>query len=53
MIVPGSTYWNLGIGREPGEVLNDSEGVETMITPAPIFSASDCGVLSGRSEAVR
>jgi multimeric flavodoxin WrbA len=32
MIVPGSSYWNLGIGREPGEVRNDSEGVQTMKT---------------------
>ncbi|TAN45778.1 MAG: flavodoxin family protein [Nitrospirae bacterium] len=30
MIVPGSNYWNLGIGREIGEVLNDNEGVQTM-----------------------
>jgi multimeric flavodoxin WrbA len=31
MIIPGSSYWNLGIGREPGDVLNDSEGIETMV----------------------
>jgi multimeric flavodoxin WrbA len=30
MIVPGSSYWNIGIGREKGEVRNDTEGVETM-----------------------
>ncbi len=30
MIVPGSSYWNLGIGREPGEVRNDKEGMQTM-----------------------
>jgi len=30
MIVPGSNYWNVGIGRQPGEVNNDAEGVETM-----------------------
>jgi multimeric flavodoxin WrbA len=23
-------YWNLGIGREPGEVSNDDEGMRTM-----------------------
>lgn len=28
-IVPSSIYWNIGFGREKGEVLNDSEGVET------------------------
>jgi len=30
MIVPGSSYWNVGIGREKGEVLNDDEGILTM-----------------------
>jgi multimeric flavodoxin WrbA len=30
MIVPGSSYWNLGIGREKGEVLKDEEGMRTM-----------------------
>ena len=30
MIVPGSTYWNLTMGRDPGEALNDEEGMQTM-----------------------
>jgi multimeric flavodoxin WrbA len=30
MIIPGSTYWNVGIGRQPGEVNSDAEGVQTM-----------------------
>ena len=30
MIIPGSSYWNVGIGRKPGEVELDSEGLETM-----------------------
>ncbi len=30
MIIPGSNYWNIGIGRQPGEVNNDAEGVQTM-----------------------
>jgi multimeric flavodoxin WrbA len=30
MIVPGSTYWNLAIGRDPGDVLKDEEGMQTM-----------------------
>jgi multimeric flavodoxin WrbA len=30
MIVPGSSYWNLGIGREPGAVSGDEEGQNTM-----------------------
>ena len=30
MIVPGSIYWNIGIGRDIGEVEKDEEGVETM-----------------------
>ncbi len=32
MIVPGSSYWNIGIGREKGEVENDAEGIQTMKT---------------------
>jgi multimeric flavodoxin WrbA len=32
MVVPGSSYWNIGIGREPGDVQNDAEGVQTMKT---------------------
>jgi len=30
MIVVGSSYWNIGIGREPGEVAGDEEGMRTM-----------------------
>jgi multimeric flavodoxin WrbA len=30
MIVPGSTYWNLGYGMDPGEVEKDEEGIKTM-----------------------
>ncbi len=32
MIIPGSSYWNFGIGRMPGEVLSDEEGLRTMST---------------------
>lgn len=32
MIVPGSSYWNLGIGLAPGDVEGDEEGVQTMKT---------------------
>jgi multimeric flavodoxin WrbA len=34
MIVPGSSYWNIGIGREKGEVETDSEALGTMDTLA-------------------
>ncbi len=30
MIVPGSSYWNIGYGREVGEVQQDAEGLRTM-----------------------
>ncbi len=30
MIVPGSSYWNIGIGRKKGDVENDEEGMETI-----------------------
>ena len=29
-IVPGSTYWNLGFGREKGEVARDDEAARNM-----------------------
>ena len=32
MIIPGSSYWNIAIGREPGEVEQDEEGIRTMKT---------------------
>jgi len=31
MIVPGSSYWNIGMGRNKGEVNEDEEGIRTMI----------------------
>ena len=30
MIVPGSVYWNLGIGLKPGDVQQDNEVLRTM-----------------------
>ena len=30
MIVCGSSYWNIGMGRDVGQVRSDQEGVETM-----------------------
>ena len=30
MIIPGSSYWNLGIGRDKGEVEGDAEGLRNM-----------------------
>ncbi len=32
MIVPGSSYWNIGIGLAPGDVEGDDEGLMTMRT---------------------
>jgi len=32
MIVPASTYWNMTLARDPGDVLNDQEGIETFKT---------------------
>jgi multimeric flavodoxin WrbA len=32
MIVPGSSYWNVGIGLAPGDVKADDEGIATMKT---------------------
>jgi multimeric flavodoxin WrbA len=30
MIVPGSSYWNIGMGLAPGDVKKDKEGLATM-----------------------
>lgn len=30
MIVPGSSYWNMGFGLSEGDVMNDKEGLDTM-----------------------
>jgi hypothetical protein len=30
MIIPGSSYWNIGIGNKIGEVETDKEGMNTM-----------------------
>lgn len=32
MIVPGSSYWNMGFGLEPGKVEEDKEALDTMRT---------------------
>jgi multimeric flavodoxin WrbA len=30
MVIAGSSYWNMGYGRDKGEVLQDDEGLQTM-----------------------
>ena len=30
MIVPGSTYWNFGVGLQPGDVEDDAEAIDNM-----------------------
>jgi Multimeric flavodoxin WrbA len=32
MIIPGSSYWNIGVGRAKGDVSKDEEGLATMET---------------------
>ena len=32
MIIPGASYWNIGFGREKGQVSGDEEGMRTMQT---------------------
>ncbi len=29
MIIPGSSYWNIGFGKNPGEITRDDEGIAT------------------------
>ena len=30
MVMPGSSYWSIGVGRDIGDVLKDTEGLKTM-----------------------
>lgn len=30
MFMPGASYWSIGVGRDPGDVLKDDEGIQTM-----------------------
>ncbi|MCF7849930.1 MAG: flavodoxin family protein [Kiritimatiellales bacterium] len=30
MVIPGSSYWNIGYGMAPAETLQDAEGLQTM-----------------------
>jgi multimeric flavodoxin WrbA len=32
MIIPGSSYWNMGFGLDKGDVARDAEGLRTMAT---------------------
>jgi multimeric flavodoxin WrbA len=32
MIIPGSSYWNIGMGLDEGDVERDDEGIQTMHT---------------------
>lgn len=32
MIIPGSSYWNMGMGLDEGDVEKDEEGIQTMQT---------------------
>ena len=32
MIVPGSSYWNVGVARDKGDAEKDEEGIRTMRT---------------------
>jgi multimeric flavodoxin WrbA len=34
MLVVGSTYWNVAVGRDKGDVANDAEGMQTINTLA-------------------
>ena len=51
MIIPGSSYWNIGIGRERGEVEKDEEGIRTMKTLGRNKRPDESG--RGRHECLR
>ena len=42
VIVPGSTYWNLGFGMNPGEVAKDEDG--NMLIPAGVLGQNIFGL---------
>ena len=46
MVIPGSSYWNMGIGLHAGDVEKDEEGIRTMRTlgqnMAWVMKALDC-----------
>ena len=42
MIVAGSDYWNMAFGKLPGEVENDTEGMETVAK----FGANVAGLIN-------
>jgi len=53
MIVPGSSYWNVGIGRAKGDVEQDEEGMETMQTfYLDIVSLADSTLSSTRQRLI-
>jgi len=38
MIIPGSTYWNIGMGFDKGDVLNDQEGMTNVRHPGAVIA---------------
>ena len=46
MIIPGSNYWNVGLGRNIGDVKEDEEGMQTMqvLGENMVAVEEDCGV---------
>lgn len=50
MIIPGSTYWNMGIGREKEDVRADEEGIANMRHLAKVIDWLGRSVEAAKSE---
>jgi len=53
VVVPGSTYWNLGFGREMGEVERDEEGLRNMADLANMIAWLGAAIASSQRPAPR
>jgi len=50
MIIPGSTYWNMGIGREKEDVRADEEGIANMRHLAKVIDWLGRSIEAAKSE---
>ncbi len=49
MIIPGSNYWNIGVGLDKGDVEKDEEGIATMETLGENMAWLLTGLFMGQS----
>lgn len=49
MIIPGSTYWNMGIGRDKEDVKDDDEGLANMRHLGKVIDWLGCSIVPTKS----